>query len=266
MSTKNETAAPSDASPNFAKGLVDLILEWEQKLKPMAAVLSEALRKPEVARFLEELPARLAKANTLLKELPENLRDALRDRGRSVHPELSLSDVIRIDSEYKKGGVDAAVAEVDRLHEELLASAQFREEAEKRWTHSKRASLFAQLLKAHDQGMYFLTIPAALSHAEGLAVEFMEHRGKINGPKLRQLLEQFLKDDELLGPSATEFSTWLLMRKFEHGMAIPPFNRHAILHGADTEYATKQNSIQIIVWIDYLLWLQFEKKTDPMSG
>jgi len=42
---------------------------------------------------------------------------------------------------------------------------------------------------------------------------------------------------------------------FQWGDDINGLNRHAVLHGADTNYATRERSLQALLWLDLVVTL-----------
>jgi hypothetical protein len=242
--------APTDDLAPTLQGFLD-------KLRLAAEVVQTWLREPEIARWLNLFndPAKLAAMSRAIKEMPAKLKDSLRDTGRVLHPDLTGDDVLKILSTYEEDGTQAVIALVDAFHAELVADERFRTEVAARWTGSRRWPILSQVFQAHDLGLFSVSIPTALSLAEGLVVEYVGHSGQLSGRGLAQYAIDLSTEDKFFGPIVEDFVTGLLLRKFEHGVPPPAFNRHAILHGADLAYGTKENSVLAIIWLDYLMYL-----------
>ena len=52
------------------------------------------------------------------------------------------------------------------------------------------------------------------------------------------------------GLALSSFVNDVLYEQFWHGQAIPPFSRHAVLHGADVDYATESNARTAVLAIE----------------
>lgn len=109
----------------------------------------------------------------------------------------------------------------------------------------KRTYIFKDSFNAHRQEQYTLSIPIFLAQAEGISFDAFKcspyatkNRKKFeNSPHFATLKEDplclpLLKNDTIKASSTM----------------VPPgaLNRHAILHGASTEYPTKLNSLKAI--------------------
>jgi hypothetical protein len=234
-------------------------------LQPIAEAWRARVQDPEFQRSLALLVAKLESAQEFADGLPERITRSLRDSGRIVHPSLTLHEVARIVQTHEEHGTDSAVSVVDAVHEELLGRPDFRDELANRWSQSRRWPILAQVLEAHDRHLYLVSVPAALALAEGVVVDCVGHVGRLGGTKLKEYIRGMTKTDELLGPTAAEFGAGLIGSHFAHGAPPPPFSRHAILHGGDVAYGTRQNSVLAIVWVDYLMHL-YQEAVCPSPG
>lgn len=90
-----------------------------------------------------------------------------------------------------------------------------------------------------------------------------QHQGAIKMEPLVNYLLSLQESTSLYRPSVETFVRRFLFEKFRHGDPIPAFSRHAILHGADTSYGTKDKSLRSIVWADYLLICREERAALP---
>ena len=136
-------------------------------------------------------------------------------------------------------------------------------------------------LEAHVNGKYTLSVPTLLPHIEGIATEIVE---KYNLPKLDKPLiyraKPYGKDGEKtyasrvfahVGISALDFEEWVAVESLlyylegtmyqsprRRGKKLKDFatkdilNRHSILHGTHTKYATPMNSLKCFLALDVL--------------
>lgn len=85
-----------------------------------------------------------------------------------------------------------------------------------------------------------------------IATELGVHRDT----KVAELHDEEMK---LFRPLAQEVLGGLL-RRFEHGTPPAQLNRHAVMHGGDARYGTRENAIAAIVWADYIMYLAHDFK------
>ncbi|MFZ5894769.1 MAG: hypothetical protein ACOY0T_27140 [Myxococcota bacterium] len=228
-------------------------------LKPLrlfGAAVDQALAPLRTAEFSAEV-ARIARQLQLLdqwlRELPNQLKEALSDAGTIPHPELTLQDLATVMRAHQTGGHQAAVSRIQHLNEELFAQADFRSSLRIRWHASRRHAVLEQVLSAHEAGLYAVSIPAALAQAEGIVADAARHTGAMKLRHYKGYITQLGDEPNVDGPSVEHFVENFLLASFRHGDPVPSFSRHAILHGADVDYGSKEKSIRALVWVDYLL-------------
>ena len=233
----------------------------KEYLLPARQALLEAL--PEVLRGIGDSPLWRAilsgDLGSQLKQFPSELQEALIGEGHVPHMyELSLKDLAEVVRAHKEGGASAAVQRLHELHLELFTKGSpARAQIECRWQRSQRWPILSQVLQAHDAGLYGASVPAAIAQVEGVIAIYFDHPGKLLSSKLKEYLQQLFRASGEEPPVQAEltrqFSHEILLTGFNHGDPIPAFSRHAILHGADIDYGTLQNSIRALVWLDVLL-------------
>jgi hypothetical protein len=237
------------------------VIDLFHMLRGFAQVLGrfvEELRvSPQVIAFgkaFVQFAANLNEWHEWIERAPEELRAALKDEAVLPHPRLSLPDLASVIAEFHKDGSAAAVRRLYALHDELFGDEAFRLSLQSRWQASDRWVILEQVLRAHDLGLDGVSIPAALAQAEGIIAGAAGHSGKFYLRNFRDCLSKWRKTPSIDGPVLDHFQD-SLFHKFEHGDALPRFSRHAILHGADVAYGTKDKSLTALVWLDYLLML-----------
>jgi hypothetical protein len=219
----------------------------------------EALRGALVGSVLRfqthdftEVVRRIKDSARWVREAPETLRLALAGRV-VVHQDLSLGDIREITFAFEQGGDAAAIAKVQELHAELFEDESFRTRLRDRWAAAGRLSVLNDVLAAHDAGLYYVAIPALLAQVDGIVADFFGLPG-LKFPELKKRIAALHAEDSVLEPLVRDFLEELLA-KFEHGEPMPHLNRHAVLHGGDKAYGTRENSITAMVWADYVLGL-----------
>ncbi|MCM3792478.1 hypothetical protein M3690_04125 [Priestia megaterium] len=120
----------------------------------------------------------------------------------------------------------------------------------------KRMPIIEQAIKAHKLEMYYASITTLLPQLEGILADGTNHTGDMNVRKKLPLVLN--KEDAVLvfDSNVKEYYEDTVLEGFEHNKTLKSkFSRHAILHGGDTGYGTKNNSLRCILLFDYL----FEK-------
>ncbi len=100
--------------------------------------------------------------------------------------------------------------------------------------------------------MFFVSIPPLIAQFEGLVAETMTRPGRMNFDRMRTLVAEIGRPHGALGEMFSVFVNDGLLAPFEHGSEIPPFSRHAILHGGDVGYGSEVSSRTAILLVDQL--------------
>lgn len=239
----------------LGEAFAPLLAQLQKRLPAFLQTLERLLEDPELLQRLQTLAFA---PRWWAEHAPHELQRALRDAAVFPHPNLSLDDVTHLLVTYAEHGAAATVSQVRTLNDDLLSSSEFRQESASRWQKSRRAQILEQILAAHDAALYAVSIPTALAQAEGLVVDAAAHQGLLPGDALLKHLHHLVPDDDFFGPVVHHFMGEFLFARFKHGQAPPAFSRHAILHGGDIVYATRENSVCAVLWVDYLLIVQTE--------
>ena len=115
-----------------------------------------------------------------------------------------------------------------------------------------RLPILLDALKAHEEERYTLSVPVLLAQLEGLIAETRKHKGRFTGKTLVQYLEPIRAQGSRFQRFAARFVVETLWTGFHHGDSLPVLSRHAILHGADLQYATAGNSLRAILSFDII--------------
>ncbi|WP_309260434.1 hypothetical protein [Bacillus cereus] len=121
---------------------------------------------------------------------------------------------------------------------------------------SNRHEILSSAIKAHIEGDFFLTVPIFLAQIEGVIAQGFAHHGRMGGNTLQQYLETLLVNEGVFSfdKQIQTFYLNTILVGFEHGEPLQSkLSRNAILHGADVEYGTEENSLKSILIFDYIL-------------
>lgn len=218
--------------------------EFHANLERMATLAREANR---VAARYEEMFERMAKDEARLANMLEQL---------FWPPPLLLPAALV--SEMARGfeRSELSSAEIDELFVEFY-TADVLEGMITRWGEQghipHRLPILRDAVRAHCDGRYTLSIPAVLPQLEGTIAEMFGHRGKIRGQHVQKYHAAAFAGAPASDNGGVNFFRAVLLDRFEWGDPIPLFSRHAILHGADTCYATAANSLRAFVTLDQFL-------------
>jgi len=133
-----------------------------------------------------------------------------------------------------------------------------------------RSAILTDAFDAHRAGKYTLSVPTLLPQLDGIGCEvmglgrnfFAERR---RADALAGILQNFQFpsdgrqypiggiDERMLAAVERTWSLTLDTNRRRSGTEYCPLNRHGVLHGLDTDYATEFNSLRCILLIGYML-------------
>jgi hypothetical protein len=127
---------------------------------------------------------------------------------------------------------------------------------QRRWL-SRRMPILDDAVRAHARGEYNLSIPALLPQLEGALGDAFRHVGRLSSRDLERYTDELVRSDghptgDSFLAAAREVYLNSILVPFHWGDPLPTLSRHAILHGADTEYGTAENSLRAILLFDYV--------------
>ena len=127
----------------------------------------------------------------------------------------------------------------------------------------KRRLILEKAFNAHRQGDYELSIPVMLAQADGIGEEIF---GKDVSPSSQQsrkinAREKFVEGKidsatkKILGDYYFLIASLLPINagEAERAQFISPLNRHLVLHGISTDYATEVNGLKTVSWLQYVI-------------
>lgn len=206
------------------------------------ATLFESLRTKlpsaqELSEFWARYPARVK----------ENLV-ALAEAGWYLDPEMDMHDIVHFKEDLENGTVKEVndelafhfLSSLDRIEEALCAD------------HPARAHLIKEAFAAHREGRYSLSIPALFAQADGICYDLTGSH-YFTGKGINRLAKRL--DPETLERAYLE----PLLRTIpiadssrQRRAKIPQLNRHAVMHGESTDFASEQNGLKAISFVNFV--------------
>lgn len=168
-------------------------------------------------------------------------------------PALLQSHCSKMTTEQAQKEIDDSVVQ---YHDESLLRRQVLADWEKRPELEARLPILRAAINAHIRGEYALSVPALLAQIEGVVVDCVGHSGHLRLNTYQQYLDSLFEGGVLPEYTAMyrRFVFEVVLATFRHGDAILfTLNRHAILHGADINYANAATSLRSILLLDFIL-------------
>jgi hypothetical protein len=239
-----EAKAVMEAARAPFQSFIDELAAWSDAVEPALAAFADGLK--ETHDLFEDWK----------KHAPTRLK-AISDAGLIVPTsQMSVKDVVDLAKVGRTQDDAAVIRHISDFYDELFRDPTFLEQLEATWADHpvlvRRLPLLQASLEAHRHGLYAVSVPTLLAQFEGLIADGMKHAGRMRGTDFRNHVESLAAGESITGHMFASFVGDAFLAKFVHGSPVPPFSRHAILHGGDIDYATERNSRTAILLIDCL--------------
>lgn len=245
--------ATENTSLNFKKDLAEALASIMQQVQLGMAEASKVMNDAMSSTF----PSLFAAVVTFEK-LPAEIRPAmlaLLQRGWFFSGQRDFPELIELKNLNDAGDFQ----QVDLYMQNWIENELDLIETRFCNAFPKRAGIISEAFNAHISGQYALSIPVFLIQAEGICVDtlgvklFSAPQGI---PQTRSATDQWADNplSEALLLPIREISGVTASDKKRPDFPHSP-NRHEILHGIDTDYATLTNSLKVISLLDYFVTL-----------
>lgn len=119
---------------------------------------------------------------------------------------------------------------------------------------TKRIKLLEDSFDAYRIEKYSLSIPLMFAELEGTVADFFNIKGKSNMKLYKKYVLDALESTQIEDYKKITKAYFMnyILTDFFHGDKIPKFSRHAIMHGADVNFGTKVNNINLILTLDII--------------
>jgi hypothetical protein len=239
--------------------------ELDKQLRETAVTLQANFQKLslQMSEIFDGIrPLMLAIADSVSK-LPDDLRvvvTALAERGWYISSSMGLSLLRQLQTAIESENY----IELDKLMESWVAREAPEIEATVVMRFPGRAAIIAKAFDAHRREHFELSIPVLLIQVEGMCVQelgvkfYSTNKGIPNTKGLAEsmtdnaITEVFLLP--LCQPSGLTASA-AFRSNYPHAV-----NRHEVLHGTNTEYASLTNSLKTISLLSYFVSFAAKEK------
>ncbi len=210
---------------NRNKGFSDLIRHLADGLKLRIQEDKESLQKlANIGWYIDsDMPF----------DFPEKFARAIED-GDEQH-------VVEVLKEYFRDQLDVI--------EQKLVSA-----------YPNRKNIFEDAFNAHRDEKFTLSVPVLLTQADGMWHDAFQANLFMSRDR-RKTVGTVLTDKDQTSFEALYIEPLFLsslplwQSQHERDVSFNELNRHQILHGEVIDYGTEQNSLKIIAFLNYLLWI-----------
>lgn len=124
--------------------------------------------------------------------------------------------------------------------------------------HINRKEIFEQILSGFNKGEYYTIIPCILSQVDGICFDFTKKKFFIKEkdnkylPQISSELEKSVGNFVAIYLSPLRNQTPIMAQEKQISEFPCKLNRHEILHGINTDYGTKENSLKVISLLKYI--------------
>lgn len=120
---------------------------------------------------------------------------------------------------------------------------------------SKRIHIFEEVVWAHQNKKYNISIPALIAQFEGLVCDIFEEK-RFQENVLKQHLEHIFQTEDMYKIANISKTFWIKVLLDNTDGKDRFLSRHAILHGQDVTYGNYEKSLILIIAMDAILdWL-----------
>ena len=249
-------------------GFRDVAATVIETLRPAFAKVPEALQQfgQWQKAIYESVAPVIQGMATAFKEMPPRIQSALLamgEQGWYLDGELGFSELWQLEALISAGKLDELDAAMTQHYEGRLEDIE--EDLVKALPTRER--ILRSAFAAHRRGEFELSVPVLLAQSDGACLDltgcyFFIRDRKSNLPEASLHAAQVARDafsSAMLSPLSKVLPINASERERERvlqakGLATwSELNRHLVLHGESTDYATRQNSLKAISLINYLV-------------
>lgn len=238
----------TDKELRFPDEFGRVLRAWSSDINDTIASFRKAFDEPRrMLRSFAERNAELLEAlrsfDVVFPALVEDMMAPMVSLGWYPDVEMPFSNLSAVVDFFKTDPVSA-----EREYATFLAGELATVQERLTLSCPSRRHLYEDGFVAHQQGLYFSSVPVFLAQAEGLA---WERLGAVlySRKKLRKRMTKLENENW----SLSEALMWPLLEPTdinktagERPMTFSGLNRHRVLHGVDITYGTETNSLKAL--------------------
>lgn len=227
----------------------------QKSFENMSKVFASTIPKFNNA-FLEQLES-FKEIGNRLKEYEEKTPDYLlliAQNGWYLEFDCEMKLPSEIAKDFETDKSDVANKKMTEYYTENL-NRIFKELSSR---HINRKEIFEQILSGFNKGEYYTIIPCILSQVDGICFDFTKKKFFIKEkdnkylPQISSELEKSVGNFVAIYLSPLRNQTPIMAQEKQISEFPCKLNRHEILHGINTDYGTKENSLKVISLLKYI--------------
>jgi len=246
----------------IVKTYYEIDSQWLSRIQKeilQAQKLYKQIDFTQIQKTIDEA-TKIAKQNEKSKEVDKKYAAIMFKAGWPPILDFTNPQIRHIIKEYEETDFDSFQNELEQSLLSYFNDEYLRKKLSK-WKKSKplnnRIHILEKIIEAHIDKNYNLSVPVMLIQFEGLLAETYKHSGRLKGDKVMKYIKQLYSTENVLEPfldATLKYFKKFVFSEFEWGATLASrLSRHAILHGADTNYASEVVSLKTILLFDFLL-------------
>lgn len=199
----------------------------------------------------EKIISRFKESAKNWKQLPRRVKRnllALATTGWYLDAEMSIREILNFCDDIESRSPE----EMEQSLTNYFRDALERIESTLRQRHPGRAALLAEAFKAHHGGLYSLSIPALFAQADGICLDLTGCQIFQNGGPNRfvKKIDANTLEHAYLQPLIQAIP--IKESSKQRRDTSLQLNRHAVMHGESTDFATEKNGLKAISFVNYV--------------
>ncbi|MEI2465133.1 hypothetical protein [Niallia taxi] len=203
----------------------------------------------DISQFLDSIDNTIDREiATFLKILAENGYPPIE---MTINDTIDVLELNNLSTEEREKRVKEYINSI-YTQDEIVKIINHWDEVE--WIDVNRKYILKDAIQANFEGRYNLSIPSLLPHLEGIIVEGLDFNSRMKPGELSQLIKSILDEEDVFDTALNNYYLDNILIGFTHGNAPRSFlSRHSILHGNDINYGNHDNSLKLILLLDYTI-------------
>lgn len=242
----------------MVKVTMNFTSQFQEIIRPITKYVEEMRKQFTSSQLFKDLPEIIKRIEEFKGEFEQYKKITIM-LGFPPHMDLLPKEISEIVRAYNTYGKEKAEKVTYNIYIGYYNYEKIKNLSTK-WYHmdilKNRKQILRQAVYAHFKENYYLSIPIVFSQLEGIIANTFKHKGKMHQNDYINYLGKILNDNKNMSFDGliNNFYATIVLASFNHNEPIKSvLSRHAIMHGADTKYGTKINSIKALLLFDYII-------------